>query len=317
MIELWAITCVNHGKFMRQFWRINESNDNGVNGPNPQVLGPVHTKAVALNSATAMAATAQSMRTYLLVSAPVHDDANLNSTLRVALATSDSGPWTQVCGPQTNGPRQCRIHGLTNGVAYFVRVTNSDPDGVNGPRRQVIGPVLYTGLTNLVLNQAITADPGWGCCANPRELVNGRIQNNDWSYGFAWTGGTGGWGGGRPGNKHAIVNLGTVQSVTRLDVWTHDPGNVPLTWHVSVSTDGVTYTPVFSTSEARCRLAAEPLWENYWGFPACGQSAQFRAVNAQFVQYVFDDTTLFDGIHGWAVELEVFGPTAGATPDGN
>jgi hypothetical protein len=27
MIELWAITCVNRGKFMRQFWRINESND--------------------------------------------------------------------------------------------------------------------------------------------------------------------------------------------------------------------------------------------------------------------------------------------------
>ena len=28
MIELWAIACVSRGKFMSQFWRINESNDN-------------------------------------------------------------------------------------------------------------------------------------------------------------------------------------------------------------------------------------------------------------------------------------------------
>ncbi len=44
----------------------------------------------------------------------------------------------------------------------------------------------------------------------------------------------------------------------------------------------------------------------YWGFPACGHEARFVSVTARYFRYTFDDRTLFDGIHGWAVEVEVF-----------
>ena len=49
----------------------------------------------------------------------------------------------------------------------------------------------------------------------------------------------------------------------------------------------------------------------YWGNPACGHSARFAPTIARYVRYLFDDRTLYGGIHGWAFEIEVF---AAATP---
>src|SRR5262245_33990770 len=43
-----------------------------------------------------------------------------------------------------------------------------------------------------------------------------------------------------------------------------------------------------------------------WYYPASGHEARFPAVSARYFRYTFDDSTLFDGIHGWAVEIEIF-----------
>ena len=186
----------------------------GINGPAAQVIGPITTDAVSNNFVTIGQATAQVEDTNILVSLPATDDANMNSTGTVSVATSAGGPWTQSCGSMANiGPKQCRVHGLTNGASYYLQVSITDPDGVTGTTPQVIGPILYTGLTDLALNQPITADPGWGCCSNPAQLVDGVIEAANWENGFAWTGGTGDWGGGTPGIKQATIDLQTAQSV--------------------------------------------------------------------------------------------------------
>src|SRR5208282_2988537 len=181
------------------------------------------------------------------VSIPIADDSDMNSGLQsVSIATTSDGPWTQKCGSTGSfSPEPCRIHGLIPGTNYWIQAVVSDPDGVVGTNPQVIGPVYYTGLADLALGQPITADPGWGCCSDPSELVDGVIQYPNWPYGFAWTGGLGDWGGGSPGIKQATIDLGSAQTVNRLDFWTHDPDNVPATWYVSVSTDGSTFTQVF------------------------------------------------------------------------
>lgn len=289
------------------FVKVTFFDPDGVVGTNPQIIGPVQTAAAPSAAVTVGTASATVQDTYILVSVPISGDSNLNSLPSVEVATGSGGPWTQKCGPYASfSPKLCRIHGLTQGSDYWVRVTVSDPDGVNGSNPQVFGPIQYTGLTNMALGKAITADPGWGCCSNPAQLVDGRIQNVNWNYGFAWTGGTGCWAGGcPPGFKQATIDLGSPQTISRLDWWTHDPGSIPTTWKVLVSTDGVVFTEVFSTTAPACRTATLPLNVS-WAFPSCGHLATFTPVTARYVRYTFDDRTLFDGIHGWAVEIEVF-----------
>ena len=202
------------------FVRVTFVDSDGVSGGNPQVTGPVRTGASAVMAVTVGTASATVQDTHLRVAAPTSGDADMDSRLEsVDVATSLSGPWTQKCGPYASlNPKLCRVHGLTPGTDYWVRVTVGDPDGVSGSNPQVIGPIKYTGLANLALGKAITADPGWGCCPNPGHLVDGRIQNADWFYGFAWTGGTDCWAGGcPPGWKQATIDLGTAQQVSRLD----------------------------------------------------------------------------------------------------
>lgn len=298
------------------FVRVTFVDPDGVNGSGQQVIGPVRTPTTAQPTVTVGAATVIAQDTSMLVSTPISGDANRDSSLQaVDIATSPGGPWVTKCGPHQGSfsPQLCRIHGLIHNTSYWVRVTISDPDGVNGPNPQTLGPIQYTGLTNLALGSAITADPGWGCCLNATELVDGRIQNPDWTYGFAWTGGTGGWAGGAPGWKQATIDLGMSQSIARLDWWTHDPGNIPLAWKVEVSSDNSMYTQIFSTVAPQCRTTTESL-NTAWYFPSCGQTARFGPVTARYVRYWFDDRTLINGIHGWAVELEVFGPDTSPIP---
>ena len=249
----------------------------------------------------------------MLVSVPIQGDANRNSTLAsVQIATSPGGPWTTKCGTTTDtyalAPKLCRIHSLTTGTNYYVRATVSDSDGVEGPATQVIGPITYTGRTNLAFNRPVSATPyGWGCCSNALQLSDGRIQYSDWFYGFAWCGGTHGWGGCGAGWKTATIDLGSVMTVDRLDAWIHDGQSVPKTWKVEVSQDNVNFTQVFSTSLSTCRTDTMQFGLMSWRIPSCGQKAAFAPAAARYVRYSFDDTTLFNGIHGWQVELEVFG----------
>ena len=187
-------------------------------------------------------------------------------------------------------------------------MTVSDPDSVQGPNPQILGPIQYTGLTNLAWHAPLLSiDPGWGCCVNAAELVDGHLQESAWYFGYAWTGGTLGCGGGVPGWKQATIDLGRPQQVARADWWPHDANNVPTTWKVETSLDGRTFTEVFATAELRCRTATQTLNTNR-AFPSCGLSARFTPVSARYVRYSFDDRTLLDGIHLWAMELEVFGP---------
>jgi len=280
----------------------------GVIGTNPQIVGPIVTNSVSNPAVTVGTASALAEDTDILVTVPISNDSDMNSSVsNVSIATSSSGPWTQKCYSGTFSPSLCSIHGLTKNTSYFIQVTVTDPDGVNGPNPQVIGPIHYKGLTDLALNKLIWADPGWGCCPNPSELVDGVIQYGDWTYGFAWTGGTGDWGGGTPGFKQATIDLGTTMSVNRMDWWAHDPLSVPTTWLVSVSTDNVNYSDVAGTVNGNCRAPALEL-DTAWNFPSCGQSATFTPVSARYVRFWTNDYTLFGGLHEWAVEIEVFGP---------
>lgn len=296
------------------FVRVTFADPDGIVGTNPQILGPVRTPATAVAAVTVGTASASVQDKHILVSVPISQDSNLNSRLQsVEIGTSISGPWTQKCGPYaTFNPKLCRLAGLTQNTDYWVRATITDPDGVNGPNPQIIGPVRYTGLTNLALGKPITADPGWGCCPDPRELVDGRIQNPDWTYGFAWAGGTCRWGGGSPGWKQATIDLGSPQPVGRVDWWSYSPEH-PTTWKVSVSTDGSTYAEVFSATELRCRTETQQFYPGaYWVSPACGFSAKFGPVTARYVRYSFDDRTTYFipslgcTTHVWATELEVY-----------
>ncbi|MEM7132441.1 MAG: PKD domain-containing protein [Chloroflexota bacterium] len=291
------------------FVRVTFIDPDGVNGNPSQVLGPIRTAAEAKDKTVVSDMSVTVKETHLLVSVPITGDSNRNSRLeRVEVATTADGPWQEKCGPFASAnPKLCRIHGLTNNAEYWVRATVSDVDGVEGMNPQIVGPLHYTGSTNLAPGKTITADAGWGCCSDPNQLLDGRIQHPDWTYGLAWTGGTGNWAGGSPGWKHALIDLGTIQKVSRVDWWTHDAGNVPSTWKISVSSDGTSFSEVFLSEEPQCRAATEPLLVN-WAFPSCGHSAQFEPVDTRFIRYEFDDQTLFDGIHGWAVEIEVFGP---------
>jgi len=286
----------------------------GVAGTNPQVIGPITTRAVSNNFATIGQATAKIEDTNILVTIPVSDDANINSTGAVSVAAGPNGPWTQQsCGSMAFiGPKQCRVHGLTNGANYYMQVNISDADGVEGTTPQVIGPIHYTGLTDLALGMPVTADPGWGCCSDPNQLTDGVVEPPFWNYGFAWTGGTADWGGGTPGIKQATIDLHTAQSVSRLDWWIQNTQSVPVTWSVSVSNDDFNFTQVFQNSKPKCRTATEDL-DIGWSQPSCKLSASFSTVAARYVRVSFDDTTLFGGMHEWANQIEVFG-SAGIAP---
>jgi hypothetical protein len=290
------------------YWvRVTFADLDDVNGANPQIVGPVKTSATSVTAASIGAVSVAVRETYLLVATPLNDDSNLNSSLTVDVATSAGGPWVEKCGP-TNRPVLCRIPGLISNTAYWVRVTASDPDGVSGANPQVLGPVQYTGMTNLALGKPITADPGWACCTDPAQLVDGRIHQAGWPYGYAWTGGLAGWGGGSPGWKQATIDLGSTQTIARVDWWTHDAYHVPKDWQIQVSSNGITYTEVFTTTSPQCRTETQVL-NTAWYVPNCGQIARFAPVQARYVRYRFDDRTLLNnGIHGWAVEIEVFGP---------
>ena len=285
----------------------------GVTGANPQIVGPIRTLAAASNAVTLGSPTVEARETEIHVSLPISDDANTNSYGTVEIATDPGGPWTERCGDPSNPrlpfhPKLCRLRSLTPGTDYWVRIDIADPDGISGTDPQVIGPINYAGRANVAAGMPITADPGWGCCPNPAQLVDGRIQYRYWTYGFAWTGGTSGYGGGAAGWKKATIDLGAPTTFDRVEVWLHDNNSPPIDWRVETSPDGASWTEAWSTTEPQCRGVGEQLQGTSWGYPACSQGAIFPPVTDRYVRYWFDDRTLFSGLHGWAVELEVFGP---------
>ena len=295
--------------------RITFVDPDGVTGTNPQIIGPVTTPALAPNAVAVETASAVLHNDEIYVSVDISNDANKNSGGVIEIATDPAGPWTRKAGSPSEAnlpfhPKRARLRGLTPGTNYWMRVTITDPDGVTGSNPQVLGPINYTGLENLALGKSITASPGWGCCPSPSHLVDGRIQNDAWFFGFAWTGGTSCFAGGCPAglNKHATVDLGAPTQFNRAVMWHHDPGSVPVVWKIQYSDDGVNFTDAYSNDQPICRTATDPI-PGAWYHPGCGHDAKFSPITARYVRYLFDDSTLFGGIHGWAVEFEVFNAT--------
>lgn len=308
----WRANVFNVSPSTTYYVRITFVDPDGVTGANPQIIGPVTTPASAPDSVTVATASAVVHDAEIYVSIDISDDANRNSGGVVEIGTSAGGPWTRKAGSPSEAnlpfhPKRARLRGLVPGTDYWVRVTITDPDGVTGANPQVIGPINYTGLENLALGKSITASPGWGCCSSPSHLVDGRIQNDAWFFGFAWTGGTSCFAGGCPAglNKHVTVDLGAPTEFNRAAMWYHDPSNVPVVWKIQYSDDGVNFTDAYSNNQPICRTATDAI-PGAWYYPGCDHDAKFPSVTARYVRYLFDDSTLFGGIHGWAVEFEVF-----------
>lgn len=299
------------------YWvRVTFLDPDGVTGANPQIVGPISTAATGSDAVTAGTATAEVESDEIFVTLPIMDDANANSAGTVEIATGPGGPWTRKCGSTSEAnlqmqPKRCRLRSLVPGNDYWIRFTLTDPDGVNGINPQVLGPVSYDGWQNLALGKTVEADPGWGCCSNPAELVDGRIQNDAWFFGYAWTGGIDGWAGGPAGFKHATIDLGEPTRFDRAVVWYHDPASVPIRWGFQHSDDGVTWTDAVIVDEPICRGAETELAVS-WSIPSCRHEATFPPVVARYLRFEFDDRTLFRGLHGWAVEIEVFDTGAAA-----
>lgn len=244
----WRANTIYVSPSTTYYVRITFFDPDGVTGVNPQIVGPVTTPASSPNAVTVEAATAVAGDAEIYVSAAISNDDNRNSGGVIEVATSPSGPWTRKAGSPSEAnlpfhPKRARVRGLTPGTDYWIRVTVSDPDGVSGTNPQVLGPVNYAGAENLALGKAVTASPGWGCCPSPSHLVDGRIQNDAWPYGFAWTGGTSCFAGGCPPglNKHATVDLGAPTEFNSATMWYHDPSSVPTIWKIQYSEDGVNF----------------------------------------------------------------------------
>ena len=302
------------------YLRVTYGDPDGVVGANPQIVGPIRTPDTSPNALTVGDIEVAVGSEEIFVVAHFADDANANSDGAVEWALDPEGPWQPGCGSleaanSTFFPKMCRLRGLSPGEAYFLRVTLTDPDGVQGKESEIFslgtihqevhGPYLYEGRENLALGRAVAADEGWGCCSDPQEIVDGRIQVENWQHGFAFTGGTGSWGGGSPGVKQAVVDFGESTTFNRVVLWFHDAQGVPLIWDLSGSDDGQTWVELASFTEPMCRLVDGAL-PGSWVFPACAQQADFPAATARYLRYRFDDTQLFNGIHGWLQELEVY-----------
>jgi Concanavalin A-like lectin/glucanases superfamily/Immunoglobulin domain len=309
----WRATSIRVLPGSTSYIRITFEDLDGVDGPEEQIFGPIITPLSSFDQVDVEPARVEMHDTEILVSVPIRNDANWNSSGFIDLATNASGPWIRKCSNLPFHPKRGRLRSLVPDTDYWIRVTITDPDVVTGPREQTIGPVRYTGLRNLAYLRPVTADQGWGCCPNPVELVNGVIQEDNWYYGYAWTGGTNRWLGTLPGEKKATIDLGALTTFNRVVVWFHGSDNVPLNWRIEFSTNNTTWVGAYSTTSPTCRTTNQMLTVSS-GYPSCAHEARFTPVVGRYVRYWFDDQTLFNGIHGWVEEIEVFGEGAVPSP---
>ncbi len=137
-------TCTDTGlsQLTSYYYRVTFSDPDGVNGTNPQVVGPVTTPVCTVDDTTVVGSDVLvSSCTQLTVTSRFTGDENGDGSTRVEYSTANAWPGTVACDAVAGGnPRQCLIPGLTEGQTYWVRVTFSDPDGVSGPSPEVLGP---------------------------------------------------------------------------------------------------------------------------------------------------------------------------------
>jgi hypothetical protein len=284
--------------------RVTYFDSDGVEGDAQQIVA-VTTPSSGSNAVKVGVPKVEVKETEIFVSLDIQEDANLNSGGVIDIATSPNGSWERRVYSLPFHAKRGRIRSLTPGVEYYVRVTVADPDGVNGEAVQVVGPIKYSGQQNLAFGKSVLAEPGWGCCSNPQSAVSGVLQFPSWPYGHAWKGGNNRWAGGSPGIKYMTVDLGESKEFNRVVAFYHDPGNVPLVWGIQYSDDLANWRDAYSSNTPVSRTETL-MMPGAWYYPAGYHEADFPTVKARYVRYSFDDTTLFDGIHGWITQMEVF-----------
>ena len=295
--------------------RVTYSDPDGVTGNAVQILGPITTPYFGVdNPITLGTATAVFSDNEIAVNVPFDNDDNLNSTGVIDIATSPGGPWTRKVSALPVYPKRARIRSLIPGTEYWVRVTIDDPDGIDGEAVQLLGPITYNGARNLAFQRPVTADTGYDCCTDPRQLTDGIIQYENESHGFAWAGGGEQYGDVEPGWKQATIDLGANATLNRATVWLHEPDVVPVEWKFQYSNDNVNWTDASSGVTGQCLATVEGDGGTFhdsintsWLYPACANDATFDPVTARYFRYTFNDTDLRNAMHGWAVEIEVFG----------
>ena len=126
------------------YWfRITHTDPDGVNGTNPEIIGPYTTtnnRVIPDAGTGTVDSTVQ-----ITVSVTFGGDANGNSSTDFERCTDSActAPVMACSGVTGASPRSCVDDTLTPGTSYWYRITFNDPDGVNtsnAPNPQIIGP---------------------------------------------------------------------------------------------------------------------------------------------------------------------------------
>ena len=137
-------SCVHGGlaASTNYYYRVTLSDPDGVSGTAQQVIGPSNTGPCGSPQVTPGTPTATAVScTRIDVSAPFSGDTDNDSTAQVEYNTTNTWPGTTACAAVGGAsPRSCQVATLANNTPYYFRITFTDPDGVNAPNPQVIGP---------------------------------------------------------------------------------------------------------------------------------------------------------------------------------
>lgn len=122
------------------YWfRITFSDPDGVQGTNPQIIGP-HTTYDCKTTVGSPSATINSCSD-ITISAPFTGDWNTNGYTNFEKQQNCTGIFTTVCSNVTGAsPRVCNAASLMEDTDWCFRVTFYDSDGVNGTNPQITGP---------------------------------------------------------------------------------------------------------------------------------------------------------------------------------
>ena len=157
------------------YYRVTFSDPDGVNGTNPQVVGPVSTPVCGVDDTTVVGSdlVASSCDSLTVTSRFTGDD-NGDGSTQVEFNTANSWPGTTACAAVPgSSPRQCLISGLVSGQTYWVRVTFTDPDGVSGTNPEVLGPVTMSSCGgDTVAPTLLILAPAEGAVIGGPERVN-------------------------------------------------------------------------------------------------------------------------------------------------
>lgn len=129
------------------YFRLTFTDPDGVEGQNPQIVGPLTTPSSCVSAATTAGTASARLSScrQITVTAPFTGDGDADGSTKVEINTANTWPGTTACNAVTGvSPRQCLVTGLSPSTQYYVRVTTADPDGVAGTNPQVIGPLTTT-----------------------------------------------------------------------------------------------------------------------------------------------------------------------------